>query len=121
VRVKFLALASIAAFLTSSPSAHAELSVESYLKRNEHKAIKNKVEDYLAGVGRGMYILNAFSQAKVFCPPEKPALNAQNFLQTIDETLERVKKNKGSLSEISDNSVEVVLIVGLMNDYPCPK
>ena len=112
----------LSAILTAySPHTRAELTVEKYLSSRKHDALKKITNDYIAGLGRGAYITNAISKSKVFCPPKKPVLNLVNFLQTIDDTLRRVHKSKGSLKEVSQNPIEMILIVGLMHDYPCRK
>ena len=116
---KLLTAAAAAVFLATAP-AHADMSVEHYLKWKDNAAVSERLNEYLYGVGRGMVVANAihhqYHVPVLFCPPERMPLDGSNFTNMID----RFIKEKHVAEKTPDIGVEYVLFLALMETFPCP-
>ena len=98
--------ASIVIALAGFGTAHSEISIK------EYKSVKEEhfTKVYINGIGRGLFWANAEAddsfKKKLYCSPSKLALGVENYLQIIDDEIERA-------TYTSDMPVELVLLKGL--------
>jgi len=103
--------------LTTWPiMAEANLSVKSYEKwKND-----SDVRLYIGGVGAGFSAANAAlaSQKKqmLFCVPERPRAETENYIQILDDTISKFKKEKFDPENLP---TEILLLMGLAETFPC--
>ena len=104
---------SVFLFLCGLQSTHAEVFARDYYD------YKNKISFklYLQGVGAGLGWSNAYlverGQAKLFCAPEKVPLQVENYFYIIEKKLE------STAVSYRDVPVEIVLLDGLIESFPC--
>lgn len=75
---------------------------------------------YISGLSNGFEWMNATlihkGQKPVFCAPMTIALNAENYMQMLDDALKRgLPRSKGQ-----DAQIEMVLLSELEARLPCP-
>ncbi len=72
---------------------------------------------YISGVGNALSFSNIALEQRgdkpFFCPPEKIALNVENYMDIIDKEIARKQKNPNNVP------VEVILYSGLVEVFPC--
>ena len=120
MRHLFLSLLS-GAVVTLSLEA-AALVITTYEKRRSESASSQAralLEIYLLGVGEGFKWANAAlpkqKQSMLFCAPERIGLNADNYVQVIDEAL---ALNREAYIKM-ELPVEAILLYGLQQKLPC--
>lgn len=110
-----LALISIVFF---SSTARAEWCVKDYKKVKEDRVM----QEYIYGVGKGLQVGNASMQVetrkKLFCPPERIALERSDFIRILDGEIERMEKSQG-FEKTQEEFIEVILFMGLKTAFPC--
>lgn len=95
--------------------AHAELTVGQYKKAGRNLEI---VKTYVAGLGSGYSWANVMletrsgAQLHLYCPPNKLAINGENYLDILDNHIKR-------RSPSDDVPIELILLQGLMETFPC--
>jgi hypothetical protein len=76
------------------------------------------MEIYIKGVSNGFTMANAFiannNEKLMYCQPDKFALDVQNLVNIVDETL---RKPKPVFTD--DNPIEIVVMAGLQDTFPC--
>ncbi|HUN68407.1 MAG TPA: hypothetical protein VMU46_06395 [Burkholderiales bacterium] len=100
--------------LTIGTTANAELTVEDYqtaLKRAG--ASRELVGNYLAGLGRGIWLANGLCKNCFFCPPENVVANQANFKEWLEDEIDR--------RAAPSDYIEILLMVKMMDVFPCPK
>jgi hypothetical protein len=99
------------------PFANAEVQVKDF------DSLKNTESfwTYILGVGVGISWantwLNITGQPPLYCQPENLALGVNNYMRILQEQIER-KYQKGIQV---DSVVELYLLQGLMETFPCKK
>lgn len=95
---------------------NAEVQIKDY------DSVKNTqiFKAYISGVGMGIFWANAQLQSTgqplLYCPPEKLVLTTENYLRILQETI-----NKYENIIKSDTCVEMLLLKGLTETFPCKK
>ncbi len=113
-----IAIATICLLMFTFTSAFAEMTVDTY-KRHISGEKKEKIETYIKGVGSGIGWLNELSEKKAYCSPNA-TLTIEDFKKIIDAQYERSSdKYKTIKKEMGWVPVELVLLHGLINSFPC--
>ncbi|TMU24512.1 hypothetical protein E0L35_09700 [Halomonas sp. ATBC28] len=112
LKKEYLAFLLLAFFFSSS--AAMDVSTYEELKQDSRDVLKI----YISGIGEGYSWSNAIVQgrgdAALYCPPEKIALNAENYISITDDKIEALGD-----SEASKIPVELILNFGLVETFPC--
>ena len=97
-------------------TAEANLSVKNYEKWKNN----SDVHLYISGVGAGFSAANAAlaSQKKrmLFCVPERPGAETENYIRILDGTISKFKKEKFDPENLP---TEILLLMGLAETFPC--
>lgn len=102
----------------------ADMLVKDFLKHRQDPKMKGFNEIYLTGVGNAFGIANIeleFSGRKSFyCPPDNRSLHATDYIEIIDRKIAAYRKDpRHSTGEIDNLFVEMVLLDGLKENFPC--
>lgn len=95
---------------------HAEVPLKLYETTKDVK----EMQTYLTGVGKGYFWANVHLIVRqlppLYCPPEKLAVNARNYVEILDDYLSKpgMKSNLAS-----DRNVEEILLYALQEVFPC--
>jgi hypothetical protein len=111
--VKRLAIA-IAILLTLGSSyipAHAEVQVSDYQRLGSDSGAKQLMEAYVAGLGRGYFLANAFAGGTMFCMPNQFVPQGANFTAWIEQAIER--------GVSTDENIEILLFIEMQRIFPC--
>jgi hypothetical protein len=102
-----------------SMTASAEFSVKEYKQLKENDVMKT----YIEGLGRGFVWANVVMKKEtnksLFCSPEKLALGKDNFIRILDDEIKRQEID--GFIKTQEASIEMVLLFGLKNTFPCMK
>jgi hypothetical protein len=91
----------------------AEVSVEAYQNATAAGGRATELmQAYVSGVGRGYWLMNYSSQ--LFCPPEAFIAQGGNFSAWIDDMI------RSGVAK-PDTKIEVVLLIRLLEVFPCKK
>ena len=75
-------------------------------------------DDYITGVGKGIFWSNISMdikfQKRLYCSPSKLILNGINYRQILDAQIKKMNRN-----DDDKNYIEGVLLLGLVNTFPC--
>jgi hypothetical protein len=88
----------------------------------EYKVMKRTeiFKEYITGVGRGIYWTNMQLQQTanppLYCQPMKLSLSADNYLDIIDRY---IAENKDKIKP--ESFIEVILLKGMIDTFPCTK
>ncbi|MDH5911739.1 hypothetical protein L8R80_11130 [Vibrio splendidus] len=90
------------------------LSVSNYkkLKKDDFSILKTHVNGVGQGIGWGNTLVENRLKQKLYCSPQKIALNAGNFITIIDTEIE-------SGNWENTDPIELILIIGLEKTFPC--
>lgn len=107
----------LAALLASAPCF--ALSVADYEKARSTSEMKL----YMTGVGQGLVWANEGvaneHKVRLFCPPPAMTLMPENFIRITEENISFYRE---TLKGFNDQmQVELVMLRGLQNTFPCPK
>jgi hypothetical protein len=79
-------------------------------------ALAEAYKDYVVGVGRGVFWANAYlaaqNQKRLFCMPEKLALDEGVILSLIDQQIRKP-------STKDDSEIESQMVLAFMTIFPC--
>ena len=96
--------------------ANADFPVKHYY---EFKKV-DKFEDYLIGLGRGIFwtntVLEVSKQKRIFCMPGGLALDQGIILSVIDQ---EVRNPTGRDSWKPDTTIELIAVLAFKNKFPC--
>jgi hypothetical protein len=91
---------------------------------HEYLQIKNKPEDqqivqaYIAGVGSGIFWTSAYASkvhlANLICPPDNLVMKNTDYLRILNDEI-----NRGHYK--NDDSIQYILLAGILHTYPCKK
>jgi len=102
--------------LVTTFPAHAEFPLSSYNDVKDYKAFK----DYVTGVGRGIFwanvVMGAQGRPKIFCIPEKLALDDGLVLSLLDQ---EIRSPSPGSDYKSDTPIELILTNGFAKRFPC--
>jgi hypothetical protein len=111
-------------------SAYA-FTVKEYedIRKKGNEEDKKLIEVYVSGLGQGAFWSNIELSTQgtkpLFCSPKKIALNARNYIQILEETIQYRRDialgDKIYLEKLEKYNIELILIKGLINTFPCPK
>lgn len=97
--------------------AASAMSVEEYRKAKSHSM--SDLKSYIEGVGKGIEWSNSTLQARgqkpLCCPPDTLLLDEEKFIRIIDRQIAKMRNPAGS------TPVELILLMGLADRYPCPR
>jgi hypothetical protein len=102
-----------------STNVFAELTVLKY--DNMSKAEKDSYRMYINGLVTGaqwMMIVFGNESNKLYCQPDKLALNTDN---NVDILKRRINKIKSLNYDLSKSYIEMEIIEGLIDTFPCKK
>lgn len=113
-----LAILSLYLLVISSP-AIAAMTLETYEQKYKSRDNSN-FKMYISGVGSGYEYMNLYlvvnKMPPVYCVPDNLALTADNYLSILDKTIEQSREH------VSPNvKIELILLQGLMQTFPCKK
>jgi hypothetical protein len=79
--------------------------------------------DYLYGAGSGLSWANTYllvrNERPFYCPPEKMALNNQNYVDIALEKYERNTQEYQRIGEYPTTALVMALFDGLQTTFPC--
>ena len=100
-----------------SPTAYAEVPLSKY---TEFRNSVPQFTDYLVGVGRGIFwanvLLGIHGKPRLFCMPQKLALDEGIILSLIDQEIRSPSSGK---PYANDASVEMVMVFAFVRRFPC--
>jgi hypothetical protein len=115
-RWNLVALVCVLAFW-SWPSS-AEVPVAKYAEFRDVPQFK----EYLVGLGRGVFwanvLLRVYGKSRLFCIPEKLALDEGVILSLIDQEIRSPSDGK---PWGDDDPVEMVMAFAFARRFPCPR
>jgi len=113
---KKIVLMLILTLIVASPAI--ALDVQEYEERKNTS--RDVLKIYINGVGEGYSWSNSILKQRgnppLYCPPQKIALNADNYMAIIDAQIAKMKKS-GAI----EIPVELILYLGLVDSFPCSK
>lgn len=99
---------------------NAEVSVLDYKTLKASGELPKDFESYLVGVGRGAFWASAIAEPsggkKLFCMPEKLALDKGVILAVLDQEL-----RESDPAIIGKRPIELVLVNAFRTRFPCDK
>lgn len=108
---------SICALGVFAPTTHAEFTVDDYQR---FKGSTPEFEDYLIGLGRGIFwsntVLVVQGSDPLFCMPNKLALDKGIILSVIDQ---EIRKFSPSKIYLESTPIELIAVRGFMASFPC--
>ncbi len=118
MRSIFLAL--VAAVATWSPAARAEFDLKLYRELMRTPETKEKLSDYVTGLGRGIFYANAFLEvresAPLFCMPGKLSLDQGLIESLLDQ---EIRKPASGNEYPDDTPIELIMVRAFMTRFPC--
>lgn len=112
--MKTIKLVTIAGALSLFVNQAYALSVSDYKLLKKENLVSLKI--HINGVGSGFDWSNTIVEKKLkeklYCPPQKIALNAENFMSIIDMEIESGRYEEG-------DPVELALFLGLEKTFSC--
>ena len=100
-------------FFLISQGAYSDIRVKVYDQMTEYQ--KAGLGDYIHGVGVGISWTKLYA-SKLFCPPENLAVTRENYLQILKARIDKIRGNE----QFYENTyVELELINGLIDTFPC--
>jgi hypothetical protein len=120
--IKKLAVRLLAAsVLVFCAHASAEINVGAYREFQKDPVVKDKVADYVIGVGRGVFWANVMlryrGQEQLFCMPEKLALDGPLIESLLDQ---EIRTPASGVPYQDDASIELIVLRALESRFPCP-
>lgn len=118
--MKFFKLLALIYFTIAS-NTYAEMTIREY-KNYMAKGQDDLVKIYIKGLGisSGWMITVQESQdknyKKLYCPPLKLGLTVDNYINILEKRIEKVKNVPGYQDKVY---IELELIYGLMETFPC--
>lgn len=81
------------------------------------------MKTYVEGLGKGFVYANVVMKIEtnqsLFCIPEKLVLERENFIRILDDEIKRYEVV--SFDEAQKSPIEINLLSGLKNTFPCKK
>jgi hypothetical protein len=113
-------LAAVLLFASCVASADIDIALYRKLRASDAKSpARDTLRVYVSGLKDGLEMSNGFlmnqGKPQVFCSPSNLALNVENYLQFIDESLSATRD--GPLKETYPISLVVVQL--LQSKFPC--
>ena len=109
-----------AAILLLPSGAHAEITLKSYNEYKKSEATKDRINEYLIGVGKGIFWANAGlefrANQKLFCMPPKLAPDGGLILSLLEQEI-RTPGDGDTYKE--DTPVELILVRAFETRFPC--
>jgi len=108
----FVCILCLSAFADSVYTVHTK----------DYEAVKNTKDFriYITGIGEGYGWANteleSRKQKPLYCQPNKFAFTPENYFQILDEKMK--EKKRIDWSKV-DTTVELVLLINLMENFPC--
>lgn len=119
--VKILVISFVIFLFSNSLNAMSVKTYEEMMSSNNSSDVL-VVKTYVFGLGEGFTMSNTVllgrKQESLFCPPENLPLNADNFIDILNKTIDRYK-NAGK--NISEMPILILLFRGLETTFPCSK
>ncbi|HRB17240.1 MAG: hypothetical protein H8K10_03960 [Nitrospira sp.] len=116
-----LILIGVVLFLMPS-AAKAEFSLEQYRSLIQSAEVKDKLSDYVTGVGRGIFwanvMLGADNKERLFCLPAKLALDA-GIIQSV--LAQELRMSSPDATYEDDTPIELILTKAFMRRFPCDR
>jgi len=77
---------------------------------------------YVAGLGEGIFWANVFGEVKnkgrLYCPPEKLALDGHNYLDILDREI-KAQSGRMTAAALEEETLGDLLVMGLIETFPC--
>jgi len=101
-------------------SAEAEFTLGQYRQIVQDPALKERLDSYLTGVGRGVFwanvMLRAQKKRQLFCMPAELSLDEGIIESLFDQEIRRPTK---SAHYGEDTPIELILISAFIQRFPC--
>lgn len=100
-----------------APSANAGVTLKEYGSAKSTDWLRN----YISGVGEGIFWANNrmrnLGMPPLYCQPDKLVLTRDNYL----DILERFIQENKALNKRPESPIELLLLEGLIETFPCKK
>jgi hypothetical protein len=100
--------------------AHAEFDLAHYRDFMQHEDTREKLADYVTGLGRGVFWANIFveskSQPPLFCMPPKLELSEGLIASVLAQEIETPVGGKPYADK---TPIEMIMVKGFMGRFPC--
>ena len=110
--------------LLMSSSVNADFNLGLYRKLGQVPETKEKLRDYVTGVGRGIFWANVMlgveNKVRLFCMPKKLSLDEAIIQSLLDQEIKRPTSRRGEPYE-NDTPIELILTTAFINRFPCDK
>lgn len=84
--------------------------------------VSGLVKVYVVGLGEGIFWANVFGEvknkARLYCPPEKLALDGHNYLDILDGEI-KAQSSRLTAAELEEQPLGDMLVMGLIKTFPC--
>jgi hypothetical protein len=108
--------------LSSLHSVANAITVEEY---EEIKILSVEIaETYMHGVIEGIDFANLYIEnenCKIYCLPPKLTLNTRNAMDILENKIDEYRKNKVFGDDLKKAPIELLLLKGLEETFPCKK
>ena len=101
-------------------SAYAEFTVEEYRQFEQYPEVKESLNSYVTGVGRGIFWANVMlgfqNTPPLFCIPANLSLDEGIIISLLDQEIRNPMK--GARYE-ADTPIELILTGAFIHRFPC--
>lgn len=122
MQMKKCAICSIALTMMASQAGAIDMATYAQLK----EASEDSMQIYITGIGEGILAANQQLISKdrrpLYCQPGQLSLNTKNYGDIFEKQLdiiERMLEKAGKKSELSTWPVALILVLGLVETFPC--
>tara|TARA_B100001964_G_C13926261_1_gene462433 strand:- start:203 stop:649 length:447 start_codon:yes stop_codon:yes gene_type:complete len=116
---KLMCLVLLSSFCYVNSAYALDVGYYSELKKTNPVYLKA----HIGGVGNGLLTYNLIllgKDEKLYCPPQTMALNADNYMEIIDDQIKYFASMQSPEGAAIENlSVEQLLLIGLIQEFPC--
>ena len=109
-------------FLLLTCSANADFTLGNYRKLVQNPTVKERLSDYVTGVGRGIFwsnvILEVQKREPLFCMPAKLSLDEGIIQSLLDQEIR--SPSKGT-SYNNETPIELIMTNAFIHRFPCGK
>jgi hypothetical protein len=118
--MKITVLGLLAGIVFLGSTAHADINYKSYRATKAEAGMRwTLTKVYLNGLGDAYKFSNiklrADHKPPFYCPPPTLVIEVENLVDILDREFARISDSKDK----DDAPVSMVLLVGLMNTFPC--
>lgn len=110
--------------LITAESVPAEILVGKYKTEGQNESHKSFLDTYILGVGTGYgwasSQMSADYKLSLYCPPEKLPITPEMYRDILDNEIKKPSP-EGRPPYPYDTPIEIILLIGLKNMFPCKK